>query len=322
MASSALSRHSLKTRITVVTMLIFLVGIWTLALYATQLQQKETKQLLSEQHFATASLIAAEIGHELIGRAEALKQMAGEIPQAGIARPAILPEFFAEHPVFTNLFNAGVMVVDVNGQAIADYPSSRERLGLNFMDRDYVAGALRENKVTVGAPVIAKKAKVPVFGMAAPLRDAQGKVIGALAGLIILGESNFLTRTIESGIGNDIKLDYLIVSRKSRQIVVATDRSRNMERLPAPGVDPHIDQFIGGMEGTAVYVNRRGVEVLVSAKTIPGSDWYVMSSIPTSEAFAAIRAMHRRMLLAAIALTLGAGIFIWWILRWQLSQFQ
>jgi two-component system sensor histidine kinase/response regulator len=318
MTSTASSRHSLKTRITVVTMLIFLGGIWSLVFYAAQMQQKETRQLLGDQQFALASLIAAEIRQELNLRTGALEQMARDLPQAGFSKPAVLQNFIEQHPVFSKLFNAGVMVVDANGQAIVDFPSSYQRLGLNFMDRDYVAGAIRGNKTTVGAPLIARTANVPAFGMATPVLDQQGKVVGALTGMIRLSSNNFLAQTIQDGSGN-MKISYLIVSRKNRQIVLATDKNRSMERLPAPGVNPQIDRFIEGAEGSAVLTNPHGVEMLVSVRSIPGSDWYVVASLPTAEAFAPMHAMQARMLLAAVFLTLLAGAFTWWVLRRQFA---
>jgi len=47
--------------------------------------------------------------------------------------------------------------------------------------------------------------------------------------------------------------------------------------------------------------------------------WVVASALPTAEAFAPIRAMQRRLLLATIGLTLLAGVLTWWMLRRQLS---
>ncbi len=69
------------------------------------------------------------------------------------------------------------------------------------MDRDHVAAALKEGKATIGRPVMGKKLLAPVFGMTVPIRDAQDRVIGALAGVTNPGLPNFLdairkTRTV------------------------------------------------------------------------------------------------------------------------------
>jgi PAS domain-containing protein len=56
-----------------------------------------------------------------------------------------------------------------------------------------------------------------------------------------------------------------------------------------------------------------------SVKRIAVVDCAISSSIPTAEAFAPIRDMQRRMLMATIMLTLLAGVLTWWMLRRQLS---
>ena len=74
-----------------------------------------------------------------------------------------------------------------------------------------------------------------------------------------------------------------------------------------------------GYEGSAVYVNRFGIESLTSTKRIPIADWFVAVDLPTGEAFAPIRDMQQRMLLATLFLTLLASGLTWWVLSRQLS---
>jgi hypothetical protein len=57
---------------------------------------------------------------------------------------------------------------------------------------------------------------------------------------------------------------YLLVAPQYRLIVTATNKNRIMEVLPPPGIIQWIDRAIQGHEGSAVYVNPLGVEVLGS----------------------------------------------------------
>ena len=111
----------------------------------------------------------------------------------------------------------------------------------------------------------------------------------------------------------------MLVAPQHRLIVTATDKSRIMQPLPAPGVSPLIDRYIAGYEGSGVGVNPLGVEVLASARRIPVANWLIVSALPTEEAFAPIGEMQQRMLLATILLTLLAAGLTWWMLRRQLS---
>ena len=154
--------------------------------------------------------------------------------------------------------------------------------------------------------------------MAVPIRDGQGQVIGALGGVTNLGAPNFLDKIAESRYGKSG--GYLLNSRQDRLVVTSTDKSRIMEILPGVGVNPLVDRFIDGYEGSGVSVNViTGVEVLASAKGVPIAGWYVAALLPTAEAFAPIDDMQRRMLLATLFLTVLAGMIMWWMLRRELS---
>ncbi|MCX7146041.1 MAG: PAS domain S-box protein [Sulfuritalea sp.] len=83
-----------------------------------------------------------------------------------------------------------------------------------------------------------------------------------------------------------------------------------------------IDRFIGGYDGTGIFVNPQGVEVMQSAKRIPLAAWYVGVQLPTAEAFVPVLAQQRRMLVATLLLTLLASLATWWLLRRQLAPMQ
>ena len=80
-----------------------------------------------------------------------------------------------------------------------------------------------------------------------------------------------------------------------------------------------LDRYIQGYEGYGITVDSRGVEMLNAAKGIPVAGWFIATVLPTAEAFAPIRTMQQRMLLATTFLTLLAGGLTWWMLRRQLA---
>ena len=308
---------SLKTRVTLFTLVIFVIGIWALAFYASRMLREDMQTLLGEQQFSTVSFMAAELDHELDDRLRGLEMVAGSVSPAIMGNPAAVQALLEQRPLLQRLFNAGVTALGLDGTAIADVPLSAGRIGVNYMDLDVTAAALREGKATIGRPSMGKKLRAPVFVMAVPIRDAQGKVIGALAGVTNLGKPSFLDKITDNHYGKSG--GYLLVAPQHRLVVTATDKSRIMETLPAPGINPAIDRFVQGYEGTAVFVNPLGVGVLASSKRIPVAGWDMVALLPTAEAFAPIHDMQQRMLIAAIFLTLLAGGLTWWMLRRQLS---
>ncbi len=93
-----------------------------------------------------------------------------------------LQTLLEQRPLLQLLFNAGIFVTGTDGTAIASLPTSTQRIGVNYRDRDFMAAALEEGKASIGRPVIGRRLKSPIFVMAVPLRDSQGKVTGVLAG--------------------------------------------------------------------------------------------------------------------------------------------
>ncbi|MDD5175945.1 MAG: PAS domain S-box protein [Sterolibacterium sp.] len=309
--------HSLKAKIVFFTLVIFLAGIWSLAFYVSQMLREDMQHLLSNQQSSTVSFMAAKVNDQLDERLKALEEVAKQLNPAILGDPAALQALLEQRSILQLLFNAGIVVTNLDGSALADIPLSSERIGVNYLDREHIASALRKGKAMIGRPIMGKKARAPIIGMAVPIRDTQGKVIGALAGVINLDKPNFLDGITLNNSGKTG--GYLLVVPQYRLIVTAADKSRIMEQLPGPGVSPWIDRVFQGHEGTDIFVNPLGVEVLTSVKGVPVAGWVMVVALPTAEAFAPIRAMQQRMLLVTLLMTLLAGGLTWWMLRRQLS---
>ena len=312
-----LLQRSLKTRVTLFTLAIFVASIWALAFYASRMLRQDMQRLLGEQQYSIVSVLAADINQELGDRLNALEKVVERLTPAMLGDAATMQRFLEDRPVLQTFFNGGVIAYRTDGTAIADSLPAAGRIGVNYLDIDTVAAALQEGRANIGRPVMGKKLRAPVFGITVPMRDQQGKVIGALSGVVNLGRPGFLDKVTASTYGTTG--GYLMVAREYRLVITATDKSRIMETLPPPGVNWLVDRFIQGYEGSGVVVNPRGVEVLSSAKGIPAAGWYLASFLPIAEAFAPIRAMQQRILLSTILLTLLAGSLTWWMLRRQLA---
>ena len=78
------------------------------------------------------------------------------------------------------------------------------------------------------------------------------------------------------------------------------------------------DRYLQGHEGTDVFVNPVGVEVIQSSRGIPAADWYIAAQWPTTEAFAPLLATLHRFGYVALFVTLLAGALAWSLLKRQL----
>jgi len=225
--------HSLKTRITLTTLAIFLLSLSALSFFASRVLRADMQGVLGDQQFLAASLLAAEINSALADRIDALETLAASVNPKLLDNAPALQTLLEERPIFQQMFNGGAFATRADGTAIASTPVSVQRVGLNYIDRDYIVGALKDGKPTIGRPVIGKQLRVPVLTMAASIRDAQGRVIGSLAGVTVLTEKNFLDRIMQHGYGKDG--GYLVlVDSPHRLIVTSSTSAASWKNSPRP----------------------------------------------------------------------------------------
>lgn len=308
--------QSLKTRITVITLLALLCCISLLTYFASRILREDMQRMLAEQQHSSVSFLAAEINFELSERLTGLKNVATTITPAMMKSPLALQSFLEQRPYLLGQFNAGAYFTDTQGVAIASVPSSVGRVGESYLYRDHVAAALKEKRAKISDVVIGKKLKVPVFAMAAPIQNGRGEIIGALVGVVDIGKPNFLDQFTRSSYGKSGY--YLIEDPKLRLIITGTDKRRIMQSLPSPGENALIDRHVQGSDETGVTVSPLGIEVLATVARIPIAGWFVLGALPTAEAFAPLHNTLRQLWLGAFVLMLFSGTIVWWLLRRQL----
>lgn len=228
--------RSLKARVALFTLVLFLIGVWSIAIYAGRILRNSVQDQLGEHQFSTVSSLAAQVNDSLESRVQGLTIVAASLARAMRDNQSTVQVSLEQRPLLLTLFNAGVIVLAADGTAIAGIPQASGRVGVNYMDRDYIAAALKDGKSGIGPPVKGKMLPHPLITLVVPILDDQGKVIGALAGVTDLSKPNFLDRITENQYGQTG--GYFVVARQQRLIIAASDKSRVMETLPAPGLSP------------------------------------------------------------------------------------
>ena len=297
---------------TLFTLAIFVAGIWLLSFYAGRMLHGDIAYQLGRQQLATTSLLAAQIDDELNERLTALKIVADSLDADKLSDPHAIQQMLENRPLFLRDFNAGVFVARTDGTAIAALPSSINRLGINYIDRDYIAIPLKEGKAQIGQPVMGRVLSSAIFGIGMPIKDTQGNVIGVLAGIIDLEKPSFLDKIAEHRYGKSGYFELREV--KTNLIITSTDKRQVMQKSTH-----NIDRQLQAGEQAMIAVNALGQDVLSSVMRISAADWLIVASLPTAEAFAPIYSMERRIFLVTILLTIVAGGLTWWMLRRELS---
>ena len=305
--------QSLKTRLTLFTVGIFVLGIWLLAFYASRILRDDLQQMLGEQQFAAVSVIAQEINDHLSDRLQAVESIAKEVSPALLADSVALQTLLEQRPLLQLLFNGGVFVTVADGTAMADVPRSADRVGTNYLDREFVAVTLKQGLSVIGRPIMGKKLQAPIFSISTPIRDGKGQVIGALVGAVNLGQPSFLDQIVHGRYGQTGS--YVLIAPKHKLIVKGSDKSRTMLPVPAPGLNTMHDRYMQGYEGFGLATSSRGVLELSAAKGIAASGWFLVATLPAQEAFAPIDHVLQRLFLGAIVFTVLAGALTWWLIQ-------
>ena len=184
--------NSLKTRLVLGSLAIFLISLWSLSFYVSHTLRRDMERLLGEQQYSMVSLVADRVDHEFEDRVAWLEEAARQTEMVMSAGPEVVQDQLERLKNLFAKFNGGTFVAGIDGTAIAAIPLSSGRVGVNYMDRDYLAKALKEGQVAIGSPVMGRTSNTPVVVVAVPLRNEQQEVIGALTGVINMAEPNFL----------------------------------------------------------------------------------------------------------------------------------
>jgi len=310
-------KDSIKTRVTLSALVVFLLSLWVLAFLITRILERDISQLVADAQASAVTQVASQIDRELKSRLVALEQIAARINTEMIDSPNAVQQLLEAQPLLQNLFNVSVLATNSAGTGIADVPYNKERIGINYRGRvDAVDIALDKGRAHIGRPIIGISTGQPLIPFAVPVRDDNGAVIGALGGAIDLSQPNFFDDLTAQGYGRTGT--YSVVSKSRRIVVTSSNHDLIMLELPPSGINPVLDRALQGEEGTGRYTTVQGIDSLATVRGLKTTDWLVAAITPATEAFAPIKDVQQRMRLMILLVSPLMGLIIWWILLRQL----
>jgi len=313
MLASLLNRHSLKARVTLMTLLLFLLTLWGLAWYASHELRDGIRTQVARQQSSALALLTTTTEEKLAERVQALETAAGEINSALLHQPKVLQAHLQNHFNWSGLFSAGLLIVDRQGRQLSSSSYQRTQLVPHDSDQPFIQMALAQEQTVIGQVTLNQTSKTPQFGMATPLKNQLGQTVAVLAGLVDLTRPNFLDVITQGKYGTTG--GYLVIDAVQRRIIFASDPRRRLEQLSEPGIHPGTDQLLEGYSGARVLRNPFGQEVLVQGQALSIVPWVVAVTLPTDEAYGPIKAMQQRLLVTTALATLIAALLVWWLMR-------
>jgi diguanylate cyclase (GGDEF)-like protein len=161
--------------------------------------------------------------------------------------------------------------------------------------------ALRTGDAHVGDPYWDVGLAKATIVLAVPIRQAEGRFLGALSAKISLGSiADTLERLAPAGAG-----EIYLMADQGRMILSSRASSAELMRttLPAATTQPLLDK-----EGATVTYEREGREVVAILRRVPQLRWAAVVEVPRAEAFAELARLRNVTVSMVIVLLVGVGI--------------
>jgi len=308
---------SLRTRILLLLLPLMLALAGLVFEQVADMLEAELEASARQRVTAAADYVAHQIDSEIRLRIAVLSPMTSEIGAAMIAAPRRALRSVTEHPIAVLLFSQGLVVTDRTFRVIAEYPHANGRLGALISDREYAQELATGTGYVLGRPKIGTFTGKPTVALGTAIYDAHRAMQGLLLGVIGLEDPRVFGAVDKVALGASAYS--LVVSPRDRLVVVASDKGRMLQALPAPGADPLLDRRVSeGYEGTGLSSSWNGVESITASRRISSSDWMVVTGIARAEVLAPAQVLRRSVYLWGLLALAGFVLILHLVLRREL----
>ena len=299
---------SLKARMSVVVFLLVLGAVALLALATLAVAERDMRGVTGQQQYASLASAAVFIDEELAAKRNVLRVMADSLADRDVGDPAGLQRFLSAQTVLgKEFFTSGL--IDLDGSVLASLGPVKPRAGATVKDRPYFTQTLAQKRSVISEPLQGSISGMPIVVVTQPVFDARGQVRLVLAASVNLRQPDFLGRldTLKPGPGG-----HLYIMTEQGIVIEHPDKSLIMRHIGAlcpPSVPTR--SAMQGFQGSMAGKTSNGDDALFAYRRIASTGWILASVYPTREAFAPLRAIRSKILLAALLLAALAGLAGW-----------
>lgn len=314
------SKLKLSTRISVVTSVLFLIGILVVGAVSLNGFRSQLKDVLEDQQNTLLQRVADNLDQKLVMMQRGLVLSAKTVKPSDIATADDAQRFLDAQTGLQAMFERSVFLFSPEGRIIAEHPYRPARRGTDYSFRPYIRETVRTLKPYISEPfTTTKDDRDTVLMLTAPVIGEDGRLIAILTGSLGLTNPGMLGNISKAVVG---KTGYLYLATSDGMLIMHPDKKRLAQPAFEPGKFKMFEQALKGYEGTAEAVEPDGAHVLTSFRKIPSADWIIAARYPVSEAFSPFNQMvltFAQLLVVACILVLGA---VWWLTRAQLRPLE
>ncbi|NET50754.1 MAG: HAMP domain-containing protein, partial [Merismopedia sp. SIO2A8] len=298
----------------VMVMLSVLVSSSVLVRLSTQTQLQEQQGLQQERSRAVAQRIESYL-NQLRQELQYLERVRGlaSLP------PSTQRHFIEALTRYDDAYES-VAIINLTGDVLVDVsPFAQEPVEVE--DMVTIVDSARGGHSYIGPVHFDPLTNSPVITIAAPIRDEQDQIEGALVSRVNLQALNFMVSQAqvgETGYTYVIDEQQRIIAKKRGQLeAFNTFAFENLSNSP---LLENLDR--SPAEGFSIYEGLRGDEVLGASSYVYGVNWRVVSELPMAEVRQPVLQMSKVMGGVMFLALLSAGVMGISFARWVVSPLQ
>jgi PAS domain S-box-containing protein len=305
-------RQSTRLLLAITSLLLMISGITSW--YLGRGIEQRIHGVVSTQQLALAAQTAAELDRMVQDRQRIISSIGRDM--ARVRQNGHAPDLsvLGRNSLMSAHFPLGVYLTDPHGN-IQFQNSEQPTLAAEAPFRAAIAATLTSGRGHLSPPYLPEArtlSDVPRIVFAYPIKDAEGKIIHVLAGLISTLASDFIGVIRQLKVGDS---GYAYLFTAERFLMVHRDSERLVKQDIGPGANAMIDRAIGGFEGADTAVNSRGVPMLVGVKRMESTGWFLAINYPLAEAYAPAAAVRDYVLAVMLAAALLTIAIVGYLLR-------
>jgi len=190
-----------------------------------------------------------------------------------------------------------ITVIDLGGHVLATSKTEQPRMGLPL---DWVSTLRADGQVVGPAFWVAKSGKAKVTA-AVPVKNADGKLLGAVLAELDLTPMEELLRTLAADTAGAI---YIL---SSNGMVVSSSNGVSAQRKPGIPIEI-MSQLRTESDSVTPYTSLAGRDVLGFLQQVPQADWSVLSEVSNDAAFRELRRLRDIGLFFVAVLLVASGL--------------
>jgi methyl-accepting chemotaxis protein len=257
-------------------------------------QMALTEEIKLSNQWSTSAIVIKAAQAQAGGDPVAAKESADELAKEfGMAMKQLGGDYEA------------LVAIDASGKVFADGIGGAT-VGLSLLERDYFQKAIK-GEANVGSVVKSKNSGQPVVGIASPIKDSSGKIVGVMGAIL---KVDFLVKQIVATKIGTTGYAYMV---DGTGLIIAHPKSELILELNTgtmAGMEDITSQMTAGKAGVEPYVYK-GVPKIAGFAPVPLTGWSLAATQDTEEFMAPVVTIRNGMILISlIALAVAVAVLL------------